>query len=47
MENKTNIEEKRTLKLNTKNTIFIGFAFFAILMLWQVIIIIVPYSSTT
>lgn len=36
MENKTNIEEKRTLKLNTKNTIFIGFAFFAILMLWQV-----------
>ena len=35
MENKPNIEE-RTLKLNTKNIIYIGFAFFAILMLWQV-----------
>ncbi len=28
--------EERKLKLNTKNTFFIGLAFFAILMLWQV-----------
>ncbi len=30
-----NIENTRTLKLNVKNTLYIGCAFFAILMLWQ------------
>lgn len=29
------MENNRTLKLNIKNTFFIGFAFFSILMLWQ------------
>lgn len=29
------MENTRTLKLNTKNTFYIGFAFFSILMLWQ------------
>lgn len=29
------MENNRTLKLNTKNTFYIGFAFFSILMLWQ------------
>lgn len=36
MENNQKIENtQRTLKLNVKNTLFIGCAFFAILMLWQ------------
>lgn len=36
MENSQNIENsQRKLKLNIKNTLFIGCAFFAILMLWQ------------
>lgn len=29
-------KEKRTLKLNVKNTLYIGCAFFSILMLWQI-----------
>ena len=29
------MENNRTLKLNIKNTFYIGFAFFSILMLWQ------------
>lgn len=36
MENNQKIENsQRTLKLNVKNTLFIGCAFFSILMLWQ------------
>ena len=35
MESNQSIENNKTLKLNTKNTLYIGCAFFSILMLWQ------------